>query len=64
MALESGEASRLHLSCDKYRLLWYTFFVLIKRDMKLKIGQKPFHFSFVDLSGFGRGEDRKNISFF
>ena len=65
MALESGDASRPQLSCGKYQpLLVRFFFVLTKRDMELKIGQKALHFSFVDLSGCGRGEDRQNIRFF
>lgn len=51
MALESGEASRPHLSCGKYQPLLAQFFCA-ERDMKLKIGQKPFHLSFVDLSGW------------
>lgn len=65
MALESGDASRPHLSCDKYQPLLVQFFcMLTKRVMELKIGQEAFHFSFVDLSGCEKGKDRQNISFF
>lgn len=51
MVLESGEASPpYHVAIIS--LFWYNFVcVLTKRDMKLKIGQKAFHFSFVDSCG-------------
>ena len=35
-------------------------FVLTTRDMELKIGQKAFHLSFVDISGWVGGEQAKH----
>ena len=46
------EPARLIYHVANISLFWYNFVcVLTKRDMKLKIGQKAFHFSFVDLCG-------------